>query len=221
MSPIRLFLVTCGALQLFEEKKVRTIWDNEQEKWYFAIVDVCHVLTDSKDYQTARKYWNKLKERLKNEGNETVTNCHQFKLRAADGKMRLTDVADTEQLFRIIQSIPSPKAEPFKQWMAQVAHQKARTKNNQNILFPGIKAGGKKEICASRPLFIYPCIPEAGTLLFDLWKITMTKDDGVISIIGSTSTFNSFRASSAWVRETYSRCYQLNAFSTESICDMA
>ena len=109
------------SLQLFEERKVRTVWDEEQEKWYFAIVDVVDVLVGSKDALTARKYWNKLKQRLKEEGNETVTNCHQLKLRAADGKMRLTDVADTEQLFRIIQSIPSPKAEPFKQWMAQVA----------------------------------------------------------------------------------------------------
>ena len=109
------------AIQLFQERKVRTIWDDQEEKWYFSIVDVCGVLTDSKDALTARKYWNKLKQRLKDEGNETVTNCHQLKLRAADGKMRLTDVADTEQLFRIIQSIPSPKAEPFKQWMAQVA----------------------------------------------------------------------------------------------------
>ncbi len=112
------------ALQLFEEKKVRTVWDTDTEKWYFSIVDVVSVLTDSKDALTARKYWNKLKQRLKEEGNETVTNCHQFKLRATDGKMRLTDVADTEQLFRIIQSIPSPKAEPFKQWMAQVAAQR-------------------------------------------------------------------------------------------------
>ena len=112
------------SLQLFEEKKVRTVWDEEQEKWYFAIVDVVDVLVGSKDALTARKYWNKLKQRLKEEGNETVTNCHQLKLRAADGKMRLTDVADTEQLFRIIQSIPSPKAEPFKQWMAQVASQR-------------------------------------------------------------------------------------------------
>ena len=111
-------------IQLFEEKKVRTVWDDEQEKWYFSIVDVCGVLTDSKDALTARKYWNKLKQRLKEEGNETVTNCHQLKLRAADGKMRLTDVADTEQLFRLIQSIPSPKAEPFKQWMALVASQR-------------------------------------------------------------------------------------------------
>ncbi len=112
------------AIQLFEEKKVRTVWDDEQEKWYFSIVDVCGVLTDSKDALTARKYWNKLKQRLKEEGNETVTNCHQLKLRAADGKMRLADVADTEQLFRLIQSIPSPKAEPFKQWMALVASQR-------------------------------------------------------------------------------------------------
>ena len=106
------------ALKLFQDKKVRTIWDDEQEKWYFSIVDVVAVLTDSVD---STAYWRKLKQRLKAEGNETVTNCHALKMQAADGKMRLTDVADTEQLFRLIQSIPSPKAEPFKQWMAQVA----------------------------------------------------------------------------------------------------
>ena len=109
------------SLQIFEDRKIRTVWDDEQEKWYFSIIDTIEVLTDSKDYTTARKYWNKLKQRLKEEGNETVTNCHQFKMRALDGKMRLTDVADTEQLFRLIQPIPSPKAEPFKQWMAHVA----------------------------------------------------------------------------------------------------
>ena len=109
------------ALQLFQDRKVRTVWDDQEEKWYFSIIDVCDVLTDSKD---ATAYWRKLKQRLKAEGNETVTNCHALKLKAADGKMRLTDVADTEQLFRIIQSIPSPKAEPFKQWMAQVASQR-------------------------------------------------------------------------------------------------
>ena len=107
-------------IQLFEEKKVRTVWDDEQEKWYFSIVDVCGVLNDS-DYQTARKYWKVLKGRLKKEGNETVTNCYQLKMLAPDGKMRLTDVADTKQLFRLIQSIPSKKAEPFKEWMAGVA----------------------------------------------------------------------------------------------------
>ena len=115
------FMTKKQALQLFEQKKVRTIWDEEQEKWYFAIVDVVAVLTEQDDYLKSRKYWNKLKQRLKEEGNETVTNCHQFKLQAADGKMRLTDVADTEQLFRLIQSIPSLKAEPFKIWMSQVA----------------------------------------------------------------------------------------------------
>ena len=109
------------ALQLFEQKKVRAVWDDQEEKWYFSIVDVCAVLTDSKD---ATAYWRKLKQRLKEEGNETVTNCHGLKLRATDGKMRMTDVADTEQLFRLIQSIPSTKAEPFKQWMAQVASQR-------------------------------------------------------------------------------------------------
>ena len=111
-------------INLFEEQKIRMEWDDEQEKWFFSIVDVCAVLTDSKDYLTARKYWNKLKQRLKEEGNETVTNCHQLKMKAADVKMRLTDVADMEQMFRVIQSIPSPKAEPFKQWMAKIASQR-------------------------------------------------------------------------------------------------
>ena len=108
-------------IKLFEEKKVRAVYDDVEEKWYFSIVDVCGVLTESKD---ATAYWRKLKQRLKEEGNETVTNCHALKLQAGDGKMRKTDVADTEQLFRLIQSIPSPKAEPFKQWMAQVAAQR-------------------------------------------------------------------------------------------------
>ncbi|MBQ5505676.1 MAG: Bro-N domain-containing protein [Prevotella sp.] len=109
------------AIQLFEEKRVRTVWDDEQEEWYFSIVDVCGVLTDSPN---PRNYWKVLKHRLLKEGNQTVTNCNQLKLRADDGKMRMTDVADTEQLFRLIQSIPSPKAEPFKLWMAQVASQR-------------------------------------------------------------------------------------------------
>lgn len=109
------------ALQLFEEKKIRSIWDDKEEKWYFSIVDVCAVLTEQPDTEHARNYWKVLKHRLIKEGNQTVTTCNRLKLRAADGKLRLTDVADTEQLFRLIQSIPSPKAEPFKLWMAQVA----------------------------------------------------------------------------------------------------
>ena len=105
-------------IQLFNEKKVRTVWDSEKEEWYFSVVDVVEILTDSPNPSA---YWRKLKQRLKAEGNETVTNCHGLKLPAADGKMRMTDVATSEQLFRIIQSIPSSKAEPFKQWMAEVA----------------------------------------------------------------------------------------------------
>ena len=106
------------AIQLFEDQKIRVAWDAEREEWYFSIVDVVGVLTDSPDYNTGRKYWNKLKQRLKEEGSELVTNCHQLKMRAADGKNRLTDLADTEQLLRIIQSVPSKKAEPFKAWLA-------------------------------------------------------------------------------------------------------
>lgn len=109
------------SIRLFEERKVRAIWDDEQEEWYFSIVDVIQILTDSAD---GRKYWNKLKQRLKEEGSELVTNCHQLKMTAADGKKRLTDVADTQQLLRIIQSIPSPKAEPFKLWLAEVGRER-------------------------------------------------------------------------------------------------
>ena len=103
------------AIRLFEEKKIRAAWDEEKEEWYFAIVDVIAVLTESPNPQT---YWRVMKKRLKDEGNETVTNCNALKMTAADGKKRLTDVANTEQLLRIIQSIPSPKAEPFKAWLA-------------------------------------------------------------------------------------------------------
>ena len=108
-------------IQLFEDKHIRTAWDAEKEEWYFSIVDVVAVLTDSPNPQT---YWRVLKKRLKDEGNETVTSCNALKMTAADGKRRLTDVADTEQLLRIIQSIPSPKAEPFKLWLAQVGRER-------------------------------------------------------------------------------------------------
>ena len=105
-------------IKIFGDRKIRSVWDGEAEIWYFSIVDVVAVLTESK---VPLAYWRKLKQRLKAEGNETVTNCHGLKLRAADGKMRMTDVATAEQMFRVIQSIPSPKAEPFKMWMAKVA----------------------------------------------------------------------------------------------------
>ena len=108
-------------LEFFFDDKVRKIWHRQQEEWYFSIVDVCQVLTDSADAAT---YWRKLKQRLKAEGNETVTNCHALKMKASDGKMRKTDCATTEQLLRIIQSIPSKKAEPFKQWLAMVGKER-------------------------------------------------------------------------------------------------
>ena len=111
-------------IKLFEDKKVRSLWDETNEKWYLSIIDVIALLTNQKDYQGARNYWKVLKHRLLKEGNKTVTNCNQLKMQAPDGKMRITDVADTEQLFRLIQSIPSPKAEPFKLWLAQIASER-------------------------------------------------------------------------------------------------
>lgn len=113
-------MIKRNSVKLFGGNQIRSVWDEDNEKWYFSIVDVVAVLTDNDDYQLARNYWKVLKNRLIKEGNEPVTNCNQLKLPAADGKMRMTDVADTEQLLRIIQSIPSPKAEPFKIWLAKV-----------------------------------------------------------------------------------------------------
>ena len=111
-------------IQLFEDQPIRTAWDEDEEEWYFSIVDVVGVLTEQTDYQKSRKYWNKLKQRLNEEGSQLVTNCHQLKMTAQDGKKRLTDVANTEQLLRIIQSVPSKKAEPFKVWLAQVGRER-------------------------------------------------------------------------------------------------
>ena len=115
--------MTDNPIQAFEGKKIRTAWNEEQEEWYFSVVDVIAALTDS-DYQIARNYWKVLKNRLSAEGNQTVTNCNQLKMLAEDGKMRLTDVANTEQILRLIQSIPSPKAEPFKLWLAMVGKER-------------------------------------------------------------------------------------------------
>ena len=114
-------MIRKDALKLFEDKKVRTIWDDEQEKWFLSIIDAIEILTDSPN---PRKYWIVLKTRLKKEGSQLATNCCQLKMQSADGKYYKTDVADVEQLFRLIQSIPSPKAEPFKLWLAEVAHER-------------------------------------------------------------------------------------------------
>lgn len=113
-----------NAIKIFEAQKVRTFWDEENEKWYLSIIDIVSILTEQSSFQGARNYWKVLKHRLVKEGNETVTNCNRLRMSAEDGKMRMTDVADTEQLFRLIQSIPSPKAEPFKLWLAQVANER-------------------------------------------------------------------------------------------------
>ena len=113
--------ISSDELEFIYDDTIRKVWDPDKEEWYFSIVDVCQVLTDSKD---ATAYWRKLKQRLTYEGNQTVTNCHGLKMKAADGKMRLTDCADTEQLLRIIQSIPSKKAEPFKMWLAKVGNER-------------------------------------------------------------------------------------------------
>ena len=119
-------------IKLFESKRIRSSWNEEEENWYFAIVDVVAILTDSPNPQV---YWRVLKKRLKDEGNETVTNCNALKMEAPDGKMRLTDVGDTEQLLRLIQSIPSPKAEPFKQWLARVGYERIEETENPELSF--------------------------------------------------------------------------------------
>ncbi|HCB23183.1 antirepressor [Candidatus Daviesbacteria bacterium RIFCSPLOWO2_01_FULL_38_10] len=111
-------------LAVFEGRKIRRQWDGKKEKWYFSVVDIIQALIQQPDYQTSRKYWNKLKERLKKEGSESVTNCHQLKMQASDGKFYKTDVADVETLFRLIQSVPSPKAEPIKLWLAKVGYER-------------------------------------------------------------------------------------------------
>ena len=120
---------TDGIIKRFEQRTIRSLWDEERQEWYFSIVDVVGALTDSPDYQTGRKYWNKLKQRLHEEGSELVTNCHQLKMPAADGKMRLTDAADTGQLLRIIQSNPSLNPVPFKLRLAHVG----RERNEETI----------------------------------------------------------------------------------------
>jgi DNA-damage-inducible protein D len=115
--------INMSSIKLFESKKVRSEWDAEKEIWYFSIVDIVGILTDQPSVDRARNYWKVLKNRLLKEGNETVTNCNQLKLRAEDGKLRLTDVGNVQDIFRLVQSMPSPKAEPFKQWLAKVGYE--------------------------------------------------------------------------------------------------
>ena len=125
------------SLIVFQDKKIRRIWHNEE--WHYSVIDIAAVLTDQPDYQKARKYWNKLSQRLREEGSETVTKCHQLKLLAPDGKLRLTDCANTKSIFRIIQSIPSRKAEPFKQWLAQVGKERIDEIENPELAQDRVK----------------------------------------------------------------------------------
>ncbi|NYT26890.1 MAG: Bro-N domain-containing protein [Candidatus Thiodubiliella endoseptemdiera] len=127
-------------LQLFQNQKIRSHWDEKLEIWFFSIVDIVEILTEQKDYQGARNYWKVLKHRLLKEGNETVTNCNRLKMLSADGKMRLTDVANTKDIFRLIQSIPSKKAEPFKQWLAQVGKERLDEIENPELAQERMKA---------------------------------------------------------------------------------
>lgn len=160
-------------LQVFEHYKVRTIWDEESQKWYFSVVDVCGVLTDSIDPSA---YWRKLKQRLKKEGNESVTNCHRLKLLASDGKRYLTDVADTEQLFRLIQSIPSPKAEPFKQWMARVATTRIDQMMNPELSIEQAREDYRRKGYSDRWISQRLKGIEARNELTDEWKERGVKD---------------------------------------------
>jgi len=124
-----------NAIRLFQDKKIRVRWDDKEEKWYFSIIDIIAVLIDQPDYQKARNYWKVLKHRLINEGNQTVTKCNQLKLLSTDGKMRQTDVADTEQILRLVQSIPSKKAEPFKVWLAKVGSERIDETQDPELAF--------------------------------------------------------------------------------------
>ena len=171
------------SLILFRQNTVRRHWDDDKELWYFSVVDVIQALTDQADFQTARKYWNKLKERLKGEGSESVTNCHQLKMQATDGKFYLTDAADTETLLRLIQSIPSPKAEPFKLWLAKVGYERIEETEDPELAMERamktyLKKGYSKEWINQRLKSI-----EVRKELTDEWKDRGMKEGAEYAIL--------------------------------------
>lgn len=137
------------ALVVFDDFKIRRVYDEKEEIWCFSVVDIVAALIQQSDYQTARKYWNKLKERLKKEGSQPVTNCHQLKLPAADGKSYLTDVADPETILRIVQSVPSPRAEPFKQWLAKVGYERIQDMGDPALIFTALAELSTRQIAES------------------------------------------------------------------------
>jgi len=196
-------------VKLFEQKSVRTHWDESQEQWLFSIVDVVAVLAVS---SSPRKYWNKLKQRLNDEGSQLVTNCHQLKMRATDGKMRLTDVANTEQLLRLIQSIPSPKAEPFKQWLAEVGAQRIEEQDDPELAFDRamqtyLAKGYSKEWINQRLKSI-----EVRKELTDEWNERGMKQGLEFAILTNTLT-------EAWAGKSIKEYKKLKGLKTENLRD--
>lgn len=199
-------------IQLFQEQTVRTHWDDEEEKWYFSIIDVVAVLTEQETYQGARNYWKVLKHRLVKEGSETVTNCNQLKMKAADGKMRSTDVADTEQLLRLIQSIPSPKAEPFKVWLAQVGYERIEETEDPELAFDRamrtyLAKGYSKEWINQRLKSI-----EVRKELTDEWQERGMKEGLEYAILTN-------EISQAWAGRTVKEYKQLKGLKKENLRD--
>ncbi len=199
-------------VKLFQQKQIRTHWNEKEEKWYFSIIDVVAVLTEQATYQGARNYWKVLKHRLKKEGNETVTDCNRLKMVAPDGKMRMTDVADTEQLFRLIQSIPSPKAEPFKQWLAKVGRERLEEiddpeKGIDRLMETYLKKGYSKEWVNQRLKSI-----EIRKDLTDEWDTRGVKKGMEYAILTDEIT-------KAWSGRTVKNYKKLKNLKTENLRD--
>jgi len=199
-------------IKLFEDQKVRVVWDSEKEKWYFSVIDIVATLTQQNDYQLARNYWKVLKNRLKEEGNETVTKCNQLKLIAEDNKLRLTDVADMEQLFRLIQSIPSPKAEPVKLWLAKVGTERIEESQNPELainrgLRNYLNLGYSKEWMNQRLKTI-----EVRKELTDEWERTGIKEERDFAVLTNELT-------KAWSGKTVKEYKQLKGLKKESLRD--
>ena len=165
-------------IKIFEQKKIRSVYDEEKDTWYFSVVDVISILIE-RDYQTARKYWNKLSERLRNEGSEqTVTNCHQLKMQAADGKMRETDAATAETMLRIVQSVPSPKAEPIKQWLARVGYERMKETADPSLSIDRARENWQKLGHSDKWIQQRMTGQETRNKLTDYWKEhEITKDE--------------------------------------------
>jgi hypothetical protein len=170
-------------IAVFEEKGIRRVYDEKTETWYFSVVDIVQVLTDQPDYQAARKYWNKLKERLKKEGSESVTNCHQLKLTAQDGKKYFTDVADAETLLRLVQSVPSPKAEPIKLWLAKVGYERIKEMADPEIALDRSRELWQKHGRSERWIEQRMLGQETRNKLTDYWKAHDVKEGREYAIL--------------------------------------